>query len=107
MEFGMFHEFQRLPGASDAHAFADSFAQVDEADAGGEALRHLSAALSVAESFGAWSTANRVREGMVAANLQRGALDEAERELKLTTPGGGDQPGDMSMFDTGAGNDWV
>jgi hypothetical protein len=36
---------------------------------------------------------------MVAANLQRGALDEAERELKLTTPGGGGEPGDMSMFD--------
>jgi len=32
MEFGMFHEFQRLPGASDAHAFADSFAQIDEAE---------------------------------------------------------------------------
>jgi alkanesulfonate monooxygenase SsuD/methylene tetrahydromethanopterin reductase-like flavin-dependent oxidoreductase (luciferase family) len=32
MEFGMFHEFQRLPGASDASAFADSFAQVDEAE---------------------------------------------------------------------------
>ena len=32
MEFGMFHEFQRLPGASDVHAFADSFAQIDEAE---------------------------------------------------------------------------
>lgn len=32
MEFGMFHEFQRLPGASDASAFADSFAQVDAAE---------------------------------------------------------------------------
>ena len=32
MEFGMFHEFQRLPGASDAAAFADSFAQVDAAE---------------------------------------------------------------------------
>ena len=32
MEFGMFHEFQRLPGASDASAFADSLAQVDEAE---------------------------------------------------------------------------
>jgi len=32
MEFGMFHEFQRLPGHSDAQAFADSFAQVDEAE---------------------------------------------------------------------------
>lgn len=32
MEFGMFHEFQRLPGASEASAFADSFAQVDAAE---------------------------------------------------------------------------
>src|SRR5688572_1760341 len=32
MEFGMFHEFQRLPGSSDAQAFADSFAQVDAAE---------------------------------------------------------------------------
>jgi alkanesulfonate monooxygenase SsuD/methylene tetrahydromethanopterin reductase-like flavin-dependent oxidoreductase (luciferase family) len=32
MEFGMFHEFQRLPGATDASAFADSFAQVDAAE---------------------------------------------------------------------------
>ena len=34
------------------------------------------------------------------ANLQRGAYDEAERELKLTTPRGADEPWDMSMFDT-------
>ena len=74
--------------------------QVDEAGSGDEAVRHLSAALSVAEVFGAWSTANRVREAIVMANLQRGAFDEAERELKLTTPGGGHEPGDMSMFDT-------
>jgi alkanesulfonate monooxygenase SsuD/methylene tetrahydromethanopterin reductase-like flavin-dependent oxidoreductase (luciferase family) len=32
MEFGMFHEFQRLPGASEASSFADSLAQVDEAE---------------------------------------------------------------------------
>ncbi len=32
MEFGMFHEFQRLPGASEPSAFADSFAQVDAAE---------------------------------------------------------------------------
>ena len=32
MEFGMFHEFQRLPGASEAEAFAQSFAQVDAAE---------------------------------------------------------------------------
>jgi hypothetical protein len=41
---------------------------------------------------------NRVREALVLANLQRGALDEAERELKLTTPGR-DEPWDISMFD--------
>ena len=74
--------------------------QVDEAGSGDEALRHLSAALSVVEAFGAWSTANRVREAIVGANLQRGAYDEAERELKLTTPHGADEPWDMSMFDT-------
>jgi predicted ATPase/DNA-binding SARP family transcriptional activator len=96
--------FERRGGAwlrTAAHArIGELCLQVDEADAGDEALRHLSAALSVAESFGAWSTANRVREAIVMANVQRGAYDEAERELKLTTPGGGDQPGDMSMFDT-------
>jgi alkanesulfonate monooxygenase SsuD/methylene tetrahydromethanopterin reductase-like flavin-dependent oxidoreductase (luciferase family) len=32
MEFGMFHEFQRLPGATEAAAFADSFAQIDAAE---------------------------------------------------------------------------
>ena len=71
-----------------------------DAGYGDEALRHLSAALSVLETFGAWSSANRVREGIVMANVQRGAYDEAERELKLTTPHGADEPWDMSMFDT-------
>src|ERR1700744_1534518 len=35
MEFGMFHEFQRRPGQSEAEAFAESFGQVDEAEAAG------------------------------------------------------------------------
>jgi predicted ATPase/DNA-binding SARP family transcriptional activator len=74
--------------------------QVDEAGSGDEASRHLSAALSVAEAFGAWSTANRLREAIVGAHLQRGAYDEAERELKLTTPHGADEPWEMPMFDT-------
>ncbi|HEX9035177.1 MAG TPA: AfsR/SARP family transcriptional regulator, partial [Streptosporangiaceae bacterium] len=74
--------------------------QVDEDGAADEALRHLSAALSVLEAFGAWSTADRVREAIVAANLRRGAYDEAERELTLTTPHGADEPWDMPMFDT-------
>jgi hypothetical protein len=54
----------------------------------------------MAEAFGARTSANRLREAMVLANLQRGAFDEAERELKLTTPRSGDEPWDMSMFDT-------
>src|SRR5260221_8712273 len=32
MEFGMFHDFQRLPGVREAEAFAQSFAQVDAAE---------------------------------------------------------------------------
>jgi predicted ATPase/DNA-binding SARP family transcriptional activator len=74
--------------------------QMDEASSGDEALRHLGAALSVLEAFGAWSSANRLRQAIVGANVQRGAYDEAERELKLTEPGGGTEPWDMSMFDT-------
>jgi predicted ATPase/DNA-binding SARP family transcriptional activator len=74
--------------------------EADEAGSGDEALRHLSAALSVLEVFGAWSSANRLREAIVGANLKRGAYDEAERELKLTTPRAVDEPWDMPMFDT-------
>jgi alkanesulfonate monooxygenase SsuD/methylene tetrahydromethanopterin reductase-like flavin-dependent oxidoreductase (luciferase family) len=32
MEFGMFHEFQRVPGQTEEAAFADSFEQVDAAE---------------------------------------------------------------------------
>jgi predicted ATPase/DNA-binding SARP family transcriptional activator len=96
--------FERRGGAwlrAAAHArIGELCLQAGEAGSGDEAVRHLSAAVSVAETFGAWSNANRVREAIVMANVQRGAYDEAERELKLTTPGGGDEPGDMSMFDT-------
>src|SRR3984957_13360486 len=35
MEFGMFHEFQRRQGQSEAEAFAESFTQVDEAESAG------------------------------------------------------------------------
>jgi predicted ATPase/DNA-binding SARP family transcriptional activator len=73
--------------------------QVDE-PTGDEALHHLGTALSMAEVFGARASANRLREAMVLANLQRGAFDEAERELKLTTPRNTDEPWNMSMFDT-------
>ena len=32
MEFGMFHEFQRVPGQTEEEAFTDSFEQVDAAE---------------------------------------------------------------------------
>ncbi|HET8997460.1 MAG TPA: LLM class flavin-dependent oxidoreductase, partial [Acetobacteraceae bacterium] len=35
MEFGMFHEFQRMPGQTEAEAFAVSFEQVDTAERSG------------------------------------------------------------------------
>src|ERR1700729_4362618 len=35
MEFGMFHEFQRRPGQTEAEAFTESFELVDEAEATG------------------------------------------------------------------------
>jgi predicted ATPase/DNA-binding SARP family transcriptional activator len=73
--------------------------QLDEAGSADEAVRHLSAAASVAEAFGAWSTVNRVRAVIVLANLQRGAVDQAERELELTTQAGWDA-GDLPLFDT-------
>jgi predicted ATPase/DNA-binding SARP family transcriptional activator len=74
--------------------------QLDEPGSGDEALHHLTAALSVLEAFGSWASVNRVREGIVMANVQRGAYDEAERELKLTTPRAKDEPWEMPMFDT-------
>jgi predicted ATPase/DNA-binding SARP family transcriptional activator len=95
--------FERRCGAwlrTAAHArIGELCLQENEAGSAGEALPHLNAALSVLEAFGAWSSADRVREAIVAANLQRGAYDEAERELMLTTPHGTDEPWDMPMFD--------
>ena len=95
--------FERRGGAwlrAAAHSqIGELCLQVDEPDSGDEAVRHLSAALAVAEAFGAWSNANRVRAAIVMANLQRGALDQAERELRLTAQVDWDA-GDLSMFDT-------
>jgi predicted ATPase/DNA-binding SARP family transcriptional activator len=88
-----------LRAAADAR-IGELCLELGEAGSADDAVLHLTAALSVLEAFGAWSSANRVREAIVAANLQRGAYDEAERELKLTTPHGPDEPWDMPMFDT-------
>jgi len=96
--------FERRGGAwlrTGAHArIGELCLQAGEAGCADEALHHLSAALSLLEAFRASSTADRVREAIVGANLQRGAYDEAERQLELTTPHGADDPWDMPMFDT-------
>ena len=49
---------------------------------GDDVRRHLGAVLSVVEQAGAWSTAARARWVLVLADLQRGAVDEAERGLE-------------------------
>ncbi|MFI5892503.1 ATP-binding protein [Actinoplanes sp. NPDC051513] len=54
-----------------------------QASPGEEAYRHLETALSIMESLGAWSSAARARWALVLANLQRGALDQAEQDLNV------------------------
>jgi predicted ATPase len=95
--------FERRGGAwlrAAAHSrIGELCLRVDEAGSADTALRHMNAVLSVAEAFGAWSTVNRVRAVIVWANLQRGTLDQAERELELTTHGGWDAS-DLPLFDS-------
>jgi predicted ATPase/DNA-binding SARP family transcriptional activator len=54
-----------------------------QVDKGDEAQRHLKAALAVQEEFGDRSDALKTRWGLVLANLQLGAIDEAEHWLEL------------------------
>jgi hypothetical protein len=61
---------------------------------GEEAFRQLSAALALAERLGARASAIRARWAIVLADLQRGAVDEAERGLdRLTREDGADSAG--------------
>jgi predicted ATPase/DNA-binding SARP family transcriptional activator len=64
-----------------------------------EARRHIGATLSVVEEIGAWSTAVRARWVIVFADLQRGAVDEAEHGLAEVVRAGGDEALGMAMFD--------
>jgi predicted ATPase/DNA-binding SARP family transcriptional activator len=59
---------------------------------GDEARRHLLPVLPVLEQLGAWSDLAGVRWWMVLANLQLGAVDEAERWLEQTAPPSADEP---------------
>jgi tetratricopeptide (TPR) repeat protein len=72
-----------------------------QVERGDEARRHLTAALSVVEELGAWSGAARVRWAIVLANLQCGAIDEAEHWREQTVHNGGDEAAGMLMLDVG------
>ncbi|OLB74464.1 MAG: LuxR family transcriptional regulator [Actinobacteria bacterium 13_2_20CM_2_71_6] len=72
-----------------AHArISELCLQVEQGD---EARRHLRAALPVCERLGNWSDVIGIRWWMVLANLQLGAVDEAERWLERTTPDPADE----------------
>jgi len=70
--------------------------QVDRPD---EARHHMGAALSVVAEVGALSSVVRVRWAMVLADLQRGAVDEAEHGLAQAVRAGGDDALGLVMFD--------
>jgi hypothetical protein len=69
------------------------------ASPGDEAHRHINAALSIMESLGAWSSAARARWGLVLADLQRGALDQAEEGLERLARGVLVEDAGPMMFD--------
>jgi predicted ATPase/DNA-binding SARP family transcriptional activator len=66
---------------------------------GAEARHHLGAALSIVAGVGAWSSVVRLRWSMVLADLQRGAVDEAEHGLELARRDGGDEAIGIPMID--------
>jgi tetratricopeptide (TPR) repeat protein len=72
-----------------AHARISELCLQDEQ--GDEARRHLRAALPVYEQLGAWSDVVGIRWWMVLANLQIGAVDEAELWLEQAAPGPADE----------------
>ena len=64
-----------------------------QVEPGQEAFRHLEAALTIMEELGAWPSVARARWALVLANLQRGALDEAEQGLDQLSEGTDDRGG--------------
>jgi predicted ATPase len=69
------------------------------ADLPDEARHHIGVTLEIVERVGAATTAARARWVLVLADLQRGAVDEAERGLDQVVRTGGDQALHMVMFD--------
>jgi predicted ATPase/DNA-binding SARP family transcriptional activator len=72
-----------------------------QVDQGGEARRHLMAALPVLEKLGVWSDVTGIQWWMVLANLQLGDVDEAEHWLEPIAPDRADEPGGTRAYDLG------
>jgi tetratricopeptide (TPR) repeat protein len=73
-----------------------------QVDRGDKARRHLRVALLVAEELGAWGSAVRVRWALALANLQLGAIDEAEHWLEQVALNRADEPVGVFSFNLGA-----
>lgn len=69
-------------------------------DPGEPAYRHLRAGLEILTDLGWQSTVDRGRWVLVVANLQRGAVDEAEQWLDQAVRTSGEAPNGMAMFET-------
>ena len=84
MEFGMFHEFQRSPGQTEAEAFAEAFAQVDAAERWGLDAMWL-AELHVAPDRSVLAAPLTVAAA-IAARTQRMKIGIAVQVLPLCHP---------------------
>lgn len=69
---------------------------------GDQAHVHLTAALPIIEALGARSEAAGIRWWVVLANLQRGAIDEAERSVRSLAPMGAHEAFGTTGYDVGA-----
>ncbi|MEV7099648.1 BTAD domain-containing putative transcriptional regulator [Amycolatopsis sp. NPDC051045] len=73
-----------------------------ELERGEEARRSISTVLAVLDETDTWPGAARIRGALVLANLQTGAIDEAEHWLEQAMLTGGSEVAGASMVDVGA-----
>ncbi|WP_370964407.1 BTAD domain-containing putative transcriptional regulator [Amycolatopsis sp. cg9] len=73
-----------------------------ELERGQDARRSLGTVLAVLDETGTWPGAARIRGALVLANLQIGAIDEAEHWLEQAMLNGGSEVAGASMVDVGA-----
>jgi hypothetical protein len=73
-----------------------------ELERGKEARRSITTVLAVLDETGTWPGAARIRGALVLANLQIGAIDEAEHWLEQAMLTGGSEVAGASMVDVGA-----